>query len=35
MNLRLLGILMLLLPRSASPAGTRLKDLVSIEGVRD
>jgi flagellar P-ring protein precursor FlgI len=35
MNLRLLGILMLLLALPASPAGTRLKDLVSIEGVRD
>ncbi len=35
MNLRFLGILLFLLPLPAAPAGTRLKDLVSIEGVRD
>lgn len=35
MNLRFLGIVLLLLPLPATPAGTRLKDLVSIEGVRD
>ena len=35
MNLRFLAIVLLLLPLPATPAGTRLKDLVSIEGVRD
>src|ERR1700691_6324894 len=35
MNLHLLGILMLLPALPAAPAGTRLKDLVSIEGIRD
>lgn len=35
MNLRLLGLLLFLFPFRAMPAGTRLKDLVSIEGVRD
>ena len=35
MNLRFLAILLFLVPLSAAPSGTRLKDLVSIEGVRD
>src|ERR1035438_991904 len=35
MNLRFLNILLLLIPLRAAQAGTRLKDLVSIEGVRD
>ena len=35
MNLAFLGILLLLIPLRAVPAGTRLKDLVSVEGVRD
>jgi flagellar P-ring protein precursor FlgI len=35
MNLRFLAILLSLVPLSAAPSGTRLKDLVSIEGVRD
>src|ERR1035438_394418 len=35
MNLRFLAILLFLVPLLAAPSGTRLKDLVSIEGVRD
>jgi flagellar P-ring protein FlgI len=35
MNFRLSIILMFLVPLGAEPAGTRLKDLVSIEGVRE
>jgi flagellar P-ring protein FlgI len=35
MNLRLPLILLFLVPLRAEPSGTRLKDLVSIEGVRD
>jgi flagellar P-ring protein FlgI len=35
MNLRFHAILLLFVPLPATPAGTRLKDLVSIEGVRD
>jgi flagellar P-ring protein precursor FlgI len=35
MNLRLIAVLLLFVPLPATSAGTRLKDLVSIEGVRD
>src|ERR1700684_4232315 len=35
MNLRFLTSLLFLAPLAAAPGGTRLKDLVSIEGVRD
>ncbi|MGD0298748.1 MAG: flagellar basal body P-ring protein FlgI [Bryobacteraceae bacterium] len=35
MNFRWLAIPLVLLPLRAAPVGTRLKDLVSIEGVRD
>ncbi len=35
MHLRFLAVLLLFVPLRAMPAGTRLKDLVSIEGVRD
>jgi len=35
MNLRILVCLLVLLPMEAATDGTRLKDLVSIEGVRD
>jgi len=35
MNIRFLAILLFLVAPSAPAAGTRLKDLVSIEGVRD
>src|SRR5271154_6917591 len=35
MNLRFLAALLLFVPLRAMPPGTRLKDLVSIEGVRD
>src|SRR6202161_2632950 len=35
MNLRFLTSLLFLAPLAAAPGGTRLKDLVSLEGVRD